>query len=173
MAFMAGGRRLLVAALLLLVAVFANLAIGRTVLELDTAAQPVPLQDWGDAWTDETGRTPVDQVATDGSIAWTPTRPDAIYPLSTGKALWFRFTVPPASDSERWYLEIPYPSVNGAILYTFDSAGQWVPQSAGDRFPVADWPVPHRHPLLPVFVSAESPAGSCCASKTPTASARR
>ena len=35
-------------------------------------------------------------------------------------------------------------------LYTPDSTGQWVGQSAGDTLPVADWPVPHRYPLLPV-----------------------
>lgn len=156
MGLMDGGRRLLAAALLL-AAVFANPASGRTVLELDTARQPVPLLDWGDAWTDHTGHAQADQVVTDRSIDWTPTRPGAIYPLTTGKALWFRFTIPPAPDAERWYLEIPYPSVDRATLFTPDSAGQWIAQSAGDRLPVADWPVPHRHPLLPVVVSAEEP----------------
>jgi two-component system, sensor histidine kinase LadS len=156
MGFMANGRRLLAAALLL-VATFAAPAVGRTVLDLDTTAQPVALQDWGDAWTDETGHVLAGQVATDSGITWTPTRAGAIYALSTGKALWFRFTVPPAPDAERWYLEIPYPSVDRATLYTLDSAGQWVSQSAGDKLPVADWPVPHRHPLLPVLVSAEEP----------------
>jgi GGDEF domain-containing protein len=156
MGFIVGGRRLLAAALLL-AALFANAAMGRTVLDLDTSVQPVSLQDWGDAWTDETGQAPASRVGTDGSIAWTPTRAGTIYPLSTGKALWFRFTVPPAPDAERWYLEIPYPSVDRATLYTLDSAGQWVPQSAGDKIAVADWAVPHRHPLLPVLVSAEEP----------------
>ncbi|RYF36736.1 MAG: diguanylate cyclase, partial [Comamonadaceae bacterium] len=74
-----------------------------------------------------------------------------------GKALWIRFTVPPAPDKERWYLEIPYSGVNRATLYTPDSAGQWIAQSAGDTLPVASWPVPNRHPLLPIEVSAEEP----------------
>jgi two-component system, sensor histidine kinase LadS len=156
MGFTECGRRLLAAALLL-AAVIAMPASGRTVLDLDTATQPVALHDWGDAWTDGTGQAQAGEVATDGRIAWTPTRDGAIYPLTTGKALWFRFTIPPAPDAERWYIEIPYPSVDRATLYTPDSAGQWEPQAAGDRLPVAAWPVPHRHPLLPLAVSAEEP----------------
>src|SRR4030095_10092167 len=132
-------------------------ALGRTVLDLDPDHQPVALQDWGDAWMDTTGEAIVDKVATDRTIAWAPTRQGEIYPLSTGKALWIRFTVPPAPDAERWYLEIPYPSVNRVTLYTPDSTGQWVAQSAGDTLPVADCPLPHRHPLLPIVVSAEEP----------------
>ena len=149
--------RKLLGALLVLAAATAAPAWGRTILDLDTARQPVELQDWGDAWIDTTGEAIVDNVATDPAIEWKPTRQGAIYPITTGKVLWIRFTVPPAPDAERWYLEIPYPSVNRTTLYTPDSTGQWSPQSAGDTIPVADWPVPHRHPLLPVVVSAEEP----------------
>jgi GGDEF domain-containing protein len=150
------GRRLL-GIMLLLVAVAAAPAAARTILELDAAQQPVQLQDWGDAWIDTTGDARVETVATDPRIEWAPTRQGAIYPITTGKTLWFRFTIPPAPDAERWYLEIPYPSVNRVTLFTPDSVGQWMPQSAGDTLAVADWPVPHRHPLLPVVVSAEEP----------------
>jgi len=132
-------------------------ASARTVLEFDAARQPVALQDWGDAWIDETGRATVEDVATNTGIDWTPTRTRGIYPLKSGKALWIRFTVPPAPDAERWYLEVPYPAVNEVTLYTPDSIGKWMPQVAGDTIPVAQWPVPHRHPLLPVVVSAEEP----------------
>ena len=156
MAFMEGGRKWLGLALCLAV-LLALPALGRTVLELEPARQPVGLLDWGDAWIDPTGEALVDKVATDRSIPWAPTRQGTIYPLTTGKALWIRFTIPPAPDAERWYLEIPYPSVNKVTLYTPDTIGQWSPQSAGDTLPVADWPVPHRHPLLPVVVSAEEP----------------
>jgi GGDEF domain-containing protein len=145
------------AGVLLLAAGVGGPALGRTVLDLDPAMQPVALQDWGDAWIDETGEAIVDNVATDRSIPWAPTRQDAVYPLTTGKILWIRFTVPPAPDAERWYLEIPYPSVNRVTLFSPDSIGQWMPQSAGDTLAVASWPVPHRHPLLPVVVSAEEP----------------
>ena len=145
------------AGLLLLAAAVAGPALSRTVLDLDPAMQPVALQDWGDAWIDETGEAIVDNVATDRNIAWVPTRQDTVYPLTTGKTLWIRFTVPPAPDAERWYLEIPYPSVDRVTLLSPDSIGQWIPQSAGDTLAVASWPVPHRHPLLPVVVSAEEP----------------
>lgn len=154
---MDAGRRLLCAVLLLVLAALATPGWARTVLELDSARQPVQLGDWGDAWTDATGESIVDNVATDARIDWQPTRQGAIYPLTTGKALWIRFTIPPAPDAERWYLEVPYPSVNRVTLYTPDSTGQWTSQSAGDTIAVAEWPVPHRHPLLPVLVSAEEP----------------
>jgi GGDEF domain-containing protein len=142
---------------LLLALIAAAPAWARTVLELDPARQPVELSDWGDAWIDSTGQSRVEDVATDPAVDWSPTRQGAIYPISTGKVLWIRFTIPPAPDLERWYLEIPYPSVNRATLFTPDSVGRWLPQAAGDTLAVADWPVPHRHPLLPVVVSAEEP----------------
>lgn len=155
MGFKNAGRRLCAALLLVLLALAP--AWGRTVLELDSTRQPVELRDWGDVWIDDSGAATVERVAVDKGIAWQPTRPAANYRLGTGKALWMRFTIPPAPDSERWYLEIPYPSVNKVTLYTPDSVGHWTPQSAGDLLPVTDWPVPHRHPLLPVVVSAEEP----------------
>ena len=157
MRLMDAGRRLLGAVVLLALAALAAPAGARTVLDLDTARQPVQLGDWGDAWIDPTGEAIIDNVATDPSIGWRPAERGGIYPLTAGKVLWIRFTIPPAPDAERWYLEIPYPSVNRVTLYTPDSIGQWSPQSAGDTLPVADWPVPHRHPLLPVVVSAEEP----------------
>ncbi|MBG9389916.1 sensor domain-containing diguanylate cyclase [Caenimonas aquaedulcis] len=160
MGFIAGARRrvvLLSWLLLVLAACAAAPAWGRTVLDLDTARQPVDLQDWGDYWIDPTGSVAVEGVAASTSIPWKPTQASQIHPLTTGHALWVRFTIPPAPDAERWYLEIPYPSVNRVSLYTQDGAGKWVAQTAGDLIPVADWPVPHRHPLLPVLVSAEEP----------------
>lgn len=152
------GRRSPVAALLLLAALLLALpGWARTVLELETPRRPVPLLDWGDAWLDNTGQATPEQVARGASIPWQPTQPGAVFPLSAGKALWIRFTVPPAPDAERWYLHIPYPAVNRVTLYSQDSAGQWQALTAGDHVPVADWPVPHRDPLLPLVVSAEEP----------------
>ncbi|TWO72135.1 diguanylate cyclase [Caenimonas sedimenti] len=156
MGLQAWSRRVLTLALALLLAA-AGLAHGRTVLELDLTRQPIPLADWGDAWLDATGETQIDHVSSDPAIPWQPTAQDAIYPLTTGKVLWIRFTVPPAPDRERWYLEVPYPSVNRATLYSRDPLDRWQPQHAGDTLPVADWPVPHRHPLLPLAVSAVHP----------------
>lgn len=142
---------------LLLWAVLSGAAWGRTVLELDTARQPVPLLDWGDYWRDDSGQASVKDVDSPDRAAWQPTLSNAVYPLTTGQVLWIRFTVPPAPDAERWYLEIPYSSLDRASLYTRDSAGQWEEQRAGDSVAVSQWPVPRRHPLLPVLVSAEEP----------------
>lgn len=142
---------------LLLFATMLAPAAARTVLDLDVARQPVALQDWGDAWIDQRAQVTVDAVATDARIGWQPTHDDAVYPLTTGNALWIRFTIPPAPDAERWYLEIPYPSVDRVSLYTLDASGRWQAQEAGDHVPVSQWPVPHRYPLFPLVVSAEDP----------------
>jgi len=132
-------------------------ALARTVLDLDSSDQPVLLKDWGDAWIDPTGVLPVERVVAEPTVAWSPTASDAVYPLKLGRALWVRFTIPPAPDNERWYLEVPSASVDRATLFTMDSAGRWVPQTAGDRVATSQWPVPHRHPLLPLEVTAEEP----------------
>jgi two-component system, sensor histidine kinase LadS len=132
-------------------------ARARTVLDLDTRTQPVALHDWGDYFIDSTGNLTADQVSGSADMAWQPTHPQAIYPVTAGSAIWVRFTVPPAPDDERWYLEVPYPAINRASLFTRDGANLWREQRAGDLVAVSQWPVPHRHPLLPIALSAEQP----------------
>ena len=135
-------------------------AQARTVLDLDARAQPISLSDWGDYVIDaksaKAAMTAV-QVATDPSLQWAPTLTNAIYPLDRGQTLWIRFTVPPAPDAERWLLEIPYPAMDRASLYTENRAGQWEEQHTGDLTAVSHWPTPHRHPLLDVNFTAETP----------------
>ena len=132
-------------------------AWSRTVLDLDAQQQPVALKDWGDYWIDATGHTTVDQVAIAPGATWQPTHANSNYPMTGGDTLWIRFTVPPAPDAERWYLEIPYPSIDRVTLYIRDSSGQWSGQKAGDMIAVSRWPVPHRYPLMPIALSAEIP----------------
>ncbi|MES2190544.1 MAG: 7TM diverse intracellular signaling domain-containing protein [Pseudomonadota bacterium] len=142
-----------------LMAAFASpSALSRSVLDLDAQHQPVALEDWGDYWIDTSARLTAPEVATATGVNWQRTDRQAIYKPMAGNVLWIRFTVPPAPDAERWYLEIPYSSVNRASLYTLDVSGQWNEQKAGDLVPVSKWPVPHRHPLLPIAVSAEAPS---------------
>ena len=145
----------------LAVAVLTSLASApawsRTVLDLDTQQQPVALKDWGDYWIDTTGRNTVQQVAATPGTSWLPTHTEGNYALTAGDALWIRFTVPPAPDAERWYIEIPYPSIDRVTLHTIDASGQWSGQKAGDMIAVSRWPVPHRHPLMPIALSAEVP----------------
>ena len=145
------------AMMLVLLGMLVNPAWSRTVLDLDVKQQPVPLKDWGDYRVDITGLLTAPQIAAAPNANWQPTQEQAIYPLTVGQALWIRFTVPPAPDAERWYLEVPYSSINHASLFTLDTAGQWSEQKAGDLVAVAKWPVPHRHPLLPIAISAEVP----------------
>ena len=144
-------------ALLAAVSLGGTSAWSRTVLDLDVQQQPVALKDWGDYWIDTTGQMTAAQIFAFSAGRWQPTQSDTIYPVTAGQALWIRFSVPPAPDAERWYLEVPYPSINRASLYTLDSAGHWGEQKSGDLVAVGNWPVPHRHPLLPVSVSAEVP----------------
>ena len=148
--------RFLSCAFLLVCAVMAQ-AQPRTVLDLDTRNQPVMLQDWGDYWIDTTGRFTPDEVARTPGVPWQRTAADAIYPMTTGQVLWVRFSVPPAPDTQRWYLEVVMPTIDRASLYTLDGLGRWNEDRAGDQVAVANWPVPHRHPLLPIELSAEVP----------------
>ena len=145
------------AVLLLVLGTAVTSAWARTVLDLDVKQQPVALKDWGDYWIDSTGQMTAAQAFAARTSNWQPTQSNIIYPVSVGQALWIRFTVPPAPDAERWYLEVPYPSINRASLFTLDSAGQWAEQKSGDHVAVSKWPVPHRHPLLPIALSAEVP----------------
>ena len=152
-----GSRRWWTFALAWLLAVAALPTPAGAALVLDADRQPVALHDAGEAWIDDGAHATVETVATDPAIRWQPTRDGAIYQLNTGKALWVRFSVAPAAGVERWYLEIPYPSVNRASLYTTDAAGRWQAQHAGDTIAVSAWPVPNRHPLLPLQVSGAAP----------------
>jgi two-component system, sensor histidine kinase LadS len=132
-------------------------AHARTVLDLDARIQPVVLGDWGDFWIDTKGDLKAAQVAADPALPWKPTSASQIYPITTGEVAWVRFNVPPAPDAERWYLEVPNPSIGRAFLYTLDGAGHWNEQRAGNTVAVSQWPVPHRYPLLPIALSAEVP----------------
>ena len=145
------------AALLLLLFAVALPLGARTVLQFDPARQPVPLGDAGDAWVDESGQARVEDVAGNAAIHWQPTGDNNIYKIDHGAALWIRFVAPPTPNAERWYLEVPYPGVDKVTLYTQTASGGWTSRSAGDSIAVAEWPVPHRHPILPVAVSPQTP----------------
>lgn len=128
-------------------------ALARTILDLDVQKQPIALADWGDYWVDTTGQAGLDAVLKLDAKALTPTRTGMLYPLRPGQVLWIRFTIPPAPDSERWYLKLPNPGLDRATLFTRTDAG-WNFHAAGDHVPVANWPLPHLYPILPLTVSA-------------------
>ena len=130
-----------------------SVASARTVLDLDSPGQPRVLADWGDYWIDPTGQAELSEVLKLSAATLQPTRAGYRYPVMSGQTLWIRFTVPPAADAERWYIKVADPALDRVVLYTRTDIG-WTVQVAGDRIPVADWPLPHLYPLLPLRVSA-------------------
>ncbi len=141
----------------LLMALTSPASEARTVLELDATKQPIALGDWGEYWIDSGSERGPDQVDASTALTWLPTPELGIYPLKPHQTLWIRFTIPPAPDAERWVLEIPYPALDRASLYTKDRLGQFTEQRAGDLTPVNRWLTPHRYPLLVVAFNAEEP----------------
>ncbi|HZY17668.1 MAG TPA: 7TM diverse intracellular signaling domain-containing protein [Ramlibacter sp.] len=122
-------------------------------LTLDPATGQVGLADRGEYWYDRSGQVTVDTTTQVSETEWRQTRTDRIYRVRGGTALWVRFQLAEPDDSQRWYLEVPYSGVDRVTLYAQDKAGRWVPRSAGDQIPVASWPVPHRHPVLPLALT--------------------
>ena len=157
MGSLARGRWIATALLLLAAVLLSAHAAARNVLKFESAQQPVMLQDAGDAWLDESGTAQAADVATNPNLQWHPTGDDNIYKLGRSPTLWIRFTVPPTPNNERWYLEVPYPGVDRVTLYVQNAAGEWTARSAGDNIAIGEWPVPHRHPVMPVSVSPTQP----------------
>lgn len=150
--------RQLAAALLFLATLFAGTQAGaRAPLKFDAELQHVMLAGAGDAWVDDSGTAPIGQVAADPALRWHPTGDENIYRLDKGQALWVRFTAPPTPNTERWYLEIPYPGVDRVTLFVQNGSGEWVASTAGDNVKLSAWPFPHRHPIMPLVLSPQNP----------------
>jgi len=140
--------RLWIVAALLLMTAGARCAYAGRVIPLDSAHQPVLLGDAGVSWLDTEGQVSTEDAADGTAISWTPTAEGNVYNLSARSVLWMRFTLSVPS-SERWYLQVPYPSLDKITLYPLEGVGAWG-QAAGDTIAVSEWPVPHRYPLLPL-----------------------
>lgn len=124
-------------------------------VDLDAAKQPVNLAPSGEYWIAAKGELSPEQVANKAGIAWSALPARGIYPLKPDQTLWIRFTVAPTHGPENWLLDIPYPALDRASLYTHDQAGQTSEQRAGDLTAVNQWSTPHRHPLLPLKFAPE------------------
>jgi GGDEF domain-containing protein len=157
MAWFARVRRTAAVLLSLATVVLAGEAAARDALRFDIGRQPVLLRDAGDAWVDDSGKATVQDIAGDSTLRWHPTSGDTIYRLDKGQALWIRFTAPPVPAGEHWYLEVPYPGVDRVTLFAQNPAGEWTARSAGDTIAISEWPLPHRHPIMPVSVSPQDP----------------
>ena len=129
-------------------------AAGPTVV-LDPARQPQRLLGAGEFWLDPTGTSTIEQVTHDQGVPWKMISENEIFQLQRQRALWVRFTVraDAKAASDHWYLEVPSAAVDTVTLYTATQDG-WHTTSAGDLLRVSTWPVPHRHPMLPLALSA-------------------
>ena len=132
-------------------------AQARSPLALDASRQPIALGNAGEYWIDSGLQQGPDQVDGSVTLTWLPTPERGIYPLKPSQSLWIRFSAPPAPDAEHWVLEIPYPALDRASLYTKDRTGMFTEQRAGDLTAVNHWLIPHRHPLLLVAFNAAEP----------------
>ncbi|MES2942768.1 MAG: 7TM diverse intracellular signaling domain-containing protein [Pseudomonadota bacterium] len=125
------------------------------------AEKPAPpsLTELSSYWIDNnTGsRLGPEQVSADTGRTWNSPPPKGIYPLKARESLWIRFTLPPTAGAESWLLEIPYPALDSASLYTQNPQGQWTAQHTGDLTSVNQWPTPHRFPLLTLAMNADAP----------------
>ena len=132
-------------------------ALASPMQELNPQKQPIALAEAADYWIDTSLAFGAEQVAARSDLDWKPTPPSGIYPLRSRQALWVRFSVPPPLDRQRWLVEIPYPALDRASLYTPDPSGQWTEQRAGDLTPVNQWDTPHRYPLMLLRFNADMP----------------
>lgn len=134
-----------------------TMSLATAPVKLDAAKQPIELTPWGEYWIDQQARVTAEQLASRTDLVWSALPARGIYPLKPNQTLWIRFTVPPTHSQENWLLDIPYPALNRASLYTQDQTGQTSEQRAGDLTPVNQWSMPHRHPLLVLkFAPGES-----------------
>ena len=119
-------------------------------IDLNPAKQPIALGDAGQYWIDGVADGQPAQVISNTDIDWKTSPANGIYPLKPRQALWIKFTVPASQDAERWVLEIPYPALDRASLFTLAPSGQLTEQKAGDLLAVNRWLTPHRYPLMVV-----------------------
>lgn len=125
-------------------------------LLLDPDVGRITLDGEGQYWIDPTGRADINLVARGGHMEWLQSSAGMVHALRPGNALWLRFTLGETNDSQRWWLEVPYSAVDRVTVYSADGPSRWIERMAGDSLPVASWPVPHRHPVLPLALTPGS-----------------
>ena len=141
----------------LLLAFLTQAIFARQGIALDATHQPVLLGDASEYWVDTGGKITAEEVAADPALTWSATPARGIYPLQAKQVLWIRFSMPAAPNPEHWLLEIPYPALDRASLYTPDKSGHWTEQRAGDLTAVNQWAIPHRNPLMVAFFNPDEP----------------
>lgn len=115
-------------------------------IALHPGLQSVPLAQRSVQWLDPTGSYGIDRVAAeDASLPWQIRPP--VQQVRVEGALWIRFDAV-VSTGEPWYLEVGSSGTDRVQLFWRDREGQWVRREAGDRMPVAVWPLPGRVPTF-------------------------
>ena len=140
-----------------LLALSYSMALAAPVIDLNPAKQPIALGDASEYWIDAGAQEQPDQIINNPNIAWTATPERGIYPLKPTQALWIKFAIPPSQNAERWLLEIPYPALDHASLFTVQQSGKMTEQKAGDLLAVNSWVTPHRHALMMVSFDPQQP----------------
>ena len=140
-----------------LLALLHSMALATPVIDLNPAKQPIALGDAGQYWIDAGAQEQADQIINNPNSAWKATPERGIYPLKPTQALWIKFAIPPSQDAERWLLEIPYPALDHASLFTVQQSGKMTEQKAGDLLAVNRWVTPHRHALMTVSFNPQQP----------------
>ncbi len=74
-----------------------------------------------------------------GFAAYTPS---TLLPTAKQSDVWLRFGLPATSTPELWYLRIPHLSLERVVFYFQDPGNSWKTLSAGEKVPMAHWPVP-------------------------------
>lgn len=115
----------------------------------ESNSTPVPFR----LLEDRSGRSSLEEVlrlAREGAFR----RPaDAVVNLGlTSSAWWLRIDLPPESFSSEgpWLLELAWPLVDEATLYSTRVDGRPRVQRAGRRVPIAEWPLAYRLPAFRV-----------------------
>ncbi len=109
----------------------------------------------GEGWVlvDASGSLTVEQIharfeAGEGQ----PAKADQIMPTGSGRALWYRLTLPSVASPTPLVLSVPHPSMDHVDLYRpampAEGAGRWQLQRSGDLIPVAAWPLRHLYPAF-------------------------
>jgi two-component system, sensor histidine kinase LadS len=107
------------------------------------------------SWGDPSGTASLEQArAAFAAGQGRRAQADEVMPLGPGRAVWYRIALPRVTSTVEAVLTLPIASFDMVELFRPEGAG-WSVQRAGDRLPVAQWPVRYLHPA---FVVALQPA---------------
>jgi diguanylate cyclase (GGDEF)-like protein len=119
-----------------------------SVVVLSDGGATIDAQALADVWVDPRGTALLSEVV-QGPARFTPARPDTIYPLGRGTALWLhlRLMRQPA-DHQQWLIAFANPVLDFVSVHQQDAKGVWRAQYAGDTVSATHWPEAGRYPTF-------------------------